>query len=135
MRWWLLVTVVALTACTDAAILDPDSVEEGETAGNSALFCRAWPDARETILGAVNGSASFDVLGDQSVGLDRNFVDSDATLADVDSSVPAEVRAEWDRAYEAYARVSDLLFVTGYTEGVIRPVHVTMAFGDKGPEA
>ncbi|MEA3511517.1 MAG: hypothetical protein U9R51_08790, partial [Actinomycetota bacterium] len=42
---------------------------------------------------------------------------------------------EWDRAYEAYARVSDLLFVTGYTEGVIRPVHVTMAFGDKGPEA
>ena len=44
------------------------------------------------------------------------------------------MRAEWDRAYDAYARVSDLLFVTGYTEGVIRPVHVNMAFGDGGPE-
>ncbi len=136
MRWWLLVTVaaVALTACNDAAILGPDSTDEGETAGNTALFCRAWPDARETILGTVSGATSFDLLGDRTVGLDRNFVDSDAALAAVDRAVPAEVRAEWDRAYEAYARVSDLLFVTGYTEGAIRPIHVTMAFGDRGPE-
>ncbi|MFV9673051.1 MAG: hypothetical protein ACNYZH_07465 [Acidimicrobiia bacterium] len=136
MRLWLMVTVaaVALTACTDAAILGSDSDSEGETAGNTALFCRAWPEARSTIVGAVSGTTSFDLLGDRSVGLDRNFVDSDATLADVDRVVPAVVRAEWGRAYEAYARVSDLLFVTGYTEGVFRPVHVTMAFGDRGPE-
>ena len=136
MRWWLLVTVavVALTACTDAAILDPDPAAQGATAGNTALFCRAWPEARSTILGAVSGTTSLDVLGDQTVGLDRNFVDSDAAMADIDGVVPAEVRSEWDRAYEAYARVSDLLFVTGYTEGAIRPVHVKMAFGDQGPE-
>jgi len=136
MRLCLMVTVaaVALTACTNAAILGPDSDNEGDTAGNTALFCRAWPDARETILGAVSGATSFDLLGDQTIGLDRNFVDSDATLVRIDRAVPAEVRTEWDRAYGAYAGVSDLLFVTGYTEGVIRPVHVTMAFGDRGPE-
>ena len=102
--------------------------------GNVALFCRAWPDARETIVGTVTGASSFDLLGDMTVGLDRNFVDSDATLAEVDAAVPADVRADWNRAYEAYATVSDLLFVTGYTEGVVRPVHVSMAFGDQGPE-
>jgi hypothetical protein len=135
-RSWLLVTVaaVALAACTDAVILDSDPAAQGETAGNTALFCRAWPDARTTIVGAVSGSTSFDLLGDRSVALDWNFVDSDAALAEVDRVVPGEVRADWDRAYGAYARVSDILFVTGYTEGAIRPVHVTMAFGDRGPE-
>ena len=134
-RQWIAITVaaVALSACASV-----ETTAGGATGtmpeGNVALFCRAWPDARETIVGTVTGASSFDLLGDMTVGLDRNFVDSDATLAEVDAAVPADVRADWNRAYEAYATVSDLLFVTGYTEGVVRPVHVSMAFGDQGPE-
>ncbi|GMQ94168.1 MAG: hypothetical protein BMS9Abin12_1652 [Acidimicrobiia bacterium] len=136
MRLWIAIGVgaVALAACTSVGSAGSEVSTESEVQGNVALFCRAWPDARTTILGAVSWTTSFDLLGDRSVGLDRNFVDSDAALADVDRTVPADVRAEWDRAYEAYARVSDLLFVTGFTDGAIRPVHVTMAFGDRGPE-
>ncbi|MFV1971012.1 MAG: hypothetical protein ACC683_08430 [Acidimicrobiia bacterium] len=136
MRLWVVITVAAvvLSACTGVESSTAEGTDT-EGRGNAALFCRAWPEARETIVGAVTGETSFDLLGDRTVGLDRNFVDSDAALAAVDAAVPIEVRADWNRAYEAYATVSDLLFVTGYTEGAIRPIHVTMAFGDRGPEA
>jgi hypothetical protein len=57
MRLWLMVTVaaVALTACTNAAILGPDSDTGGETAGNTALFCRAWPEAKRTVIDVLEG--------------------------------------------------------------------------------
>jgi hypothetical protein len=130
MRWWLLVTVavVALTACTDAAILDSDSTAEGETAGNAALFCRAWPEARRTVINMIEGE-------------DQRFRDAqsagivDETMAEYDRAAPAEIRADWDRLYDVYSRTSDLIFTVGYAGHTIRAEHVTMMFGPGGMES
>jgi len=128
MRLWIAITVaaVALSACTGVE----SSSAEGtnlESQGNVALFCRVWPDAREKLLGMVTGELSI------------QYQDADLALAqflaDVDSTVPTEIRTEWNQAYATYQQVSDLLFITGYGEGSIRAVHLKMAFGDAGPEA
>ncbi|MEA2010236.1 MAG: hypothetical protein U9N78_05990, partial [Actinomycetota bacterium] len=129
MRWWLLVTVaaVALTACTDAAILGPDSSAEGDTAGNTALFCRAWPEARRTVVNVLEGE-------------DQRFHDAasagivDETMVQYDRAVPSEIRTEWDRLYTIYTRASDLMFTAGYAGHTIRTEHVTMVFGPGGME-
>ncbi len=76
-RLWIAITVaaIALSACTGVGSSAAESTDSGSQ-GSVVLFCRAWPDARETILGAVSGATSFDLRGDPTVGLDRNFVDS-----------------------------------------------------------
>ncbi|MCL1692517.1 MAG: hypothetical protein M3096_02425 [Actinomycetia bacterium] len=130
MRLWLMVTVaaVALTACTDAAILGPDSDNEGETVGNTALFCRAWPEARRTVVNVLEGE-------------DQRFQDAggaavvDETMAQYDRAVPSEIRTEWDRLYAIYTRASDLVFTAGYAGHTIRTEHVTMMFGPGGMDA
>ena len=129
MRLWLLVTVavVALTACTDAAILGPDPGNETETAGNTALFCRAWPEARRTVVNVIEGE-------------DQRFHDAasagvvDETMATYDRAVPVEIRAEWDRLYNTYTKASDLLSTVAYGGHTIRTEHITMMFGPGGME-
>src|SRR5665811_1617541 len=130
MRWWLLVTVaaVALSACTDAAIIDADPDIEGETAGNTALFCRAWPEARQTVVDMFEGGDQRFDYADPALAIDR-------TMEAYDRAAPLVIRAEWDRVYAAYTRTSDLNFTTGFGGGVVRPVHLTMAYGAGGPEA
>jgi hypothetical protein len=129
MRLCLVVTVaaVALTACTNAAILGPDSNNEGETAGNTALFCRAWPEARRTVANAIEGDEPRFDWYDSALSLDQ-------VMEEYDRAVPVEIRAEWDRAYDTYVRVSDLAFTTGFGESVLRSDHVEMVFGAAGPE-
>ena len=130
MRWWLLATVavVALTACTDAAILGPDSTDEGETAGNTALFCRAWREARRTAVNVVEGEESRFDWYNSARALDE-------AMEEYDGTVPVEIRSEWDRVYDTYWRVSDLMFTTGFgEESVLRPDHIEMVFGSVGPE-
>ncbi len=129
MRWWLLVTVavVALTACTDAAILDPDLTTEGETAGNTALFCRAWPEARRTVVNVLEGD-------EPRFNWDNTALSLDQAMEQYDGAVPVEIRADWDRVYDTYVRVSDLVFTTGFGESVLRPDHIEMVFGAAGPE-
>ena len=130
MRWWLLVTVavVALTACTDAAIIGPDSTAEGETAGNTALFCRAWPEAQRTVFTLIDGE-------DQRFQDARNAGSVDEAMAGYDRAAPAEVRADWDRLYDVYTRASDLMFTVGYAGHAIRAEHVTMMFGPGGMDS
>ncbi len=130
MRWWVLVTVaaVALTACTDAAILDPDSDNEGETAGNIALFCRAWPEARRTVVNVLEGE-------DQRFQDGRSAAAVDETMRGYDRTVPSEVRADWNRLYDTYNRTSDLVFSAGYAGHDIRDEHATMMFGPGGMES
>ncbi len=130
MRWWLLVTVavVALTACTDAAILDPDLGTETETAGNAALFCRAWPEARRTVVNVLEGE-------DQRFHHAQSAGVVDEAMAQYDRAVPVEIRAEWDRLYDTYTKASDLLSTVGYGGHAIRTEHVTMMFGPGGMES
>ncbi len=129
MRLWLMVTVaaVALTACTDAAILGPDSENEGETAGNTALFCRAWPEARLTVVNVIEGDEPRFDWYDSALSLDQ-------VMEEYDSAVPVEIRADWDLVYDTYVRVSDLAFTTGFGESVLRIDHVEMMFGSVGAE-
>ena len=130
MRWWLLVTVavVALTACTDAAIIDSGSTSEGETAGNTALFCRAWPEAQRTVVDMFEGE-------DQRFQDARNAAVVDDTMATYDRAVPSEIRTEWDRFYDTYTRASDLTFTVGYAGHTIRAEHFAMMFGPGGMES
>ncbi len=115
MRLCLMVTVaaVALTACTNAANLGPDSDNEGETAGNTALFCRAWPEAKRTVIDMLEGE-------DQRFQDARNAAVVDDTMATYDRAVPSEIRTEWDRFYDTYTRASDLTFTVGYAGHTIR---------------
>ena len=130
MRLCLMVTVaaVALTACTNAAILGPDSDNEGDTAGNTALFCRAWPEARRTVTNMLEGE-------DQRFREAASAGVVDETLAQYDRAVPSEIRTEWDRLYAIYTSASDLIFTAGYAGHDIRTEHVTMMFGPGGMEA
>lgn len=129
MRWWaaIIVAAVALTACIDASSAGRDVSADSGSPGNVALFCRAWPDAREKLLGIVSRETTPEYQ-DQELAVAR-------FLGDVDSTVPTEVRTEWNRAYWTYQQISDILFLTGYSEGTIRAVHLEMAFGDAGSEA
>ncbi|GMQ86219.1 MAG: hypothetical protein BMS9Abin07_1792 [Acidimicrobiia bacterium] len=131
MRWSVAITVAAVvvSACTDVGSAGRDERADSGSLGNVALFCRAWPAAGDKLLGTVSGETS--------IRYETDVAPTDRFLADVDSTVPAEIRSEWDRAYETYQRVSDLLFITGYNENedAIRAVHLKMAFGDAGPEA
>jgi hypothetical protein len=130
MRLWLMVTVaaVALTACTNAAILGPDSDNEGEMAGNTALFCRAWPEAKRTVIDMLEGE-------DQRFLDARNAAVVDDTMATYDRAVPSEIRTEWDRFYDTYTRASDLTFTVGYAGHTIRAEHFAMMFGPGGMES
>jgi hypothetical protein len=130
MRRWLLVTVaaVALSACTNTAIIDADPYVEGETAGNTALFCRAWPEARRTVINMLEGE-------DQRFQDARSAGSVDETMAGYDRAAPAEVRTDWDRLYGVYTRASDLIFTVGYAGHNIRAEHVTMMFGPGGMES
>ncbi len=130
MRLCLMVTVaaVALTACTNAAILGPDSDNEGETAGNTALFCRAWPEAKRTVIDMLEGE-------DQRFQDARNAAVVDDTMATYDRAVPSEIRTEWDRFYDTYTRASDLTFTVGYAGHTIRAEHFAMMFGPGGMES
>ncbi len=131
MRWSLAIAVLAVvaSACTDVGSAGRDERADSGSQGNVALFCRAWPAAGDKLLGTVSGETS--------IRYETDVAPTDRFLADVDSTVPAEIRIEWDRAYETYQSVSDLLFITGYNENqdAIRAVHLKMAFGDAGPEA
>ncbi|MEA2022777.1 MAG: hypothetical protein U9N79_00650 [Actinomycetota bacterium] len=127
MRWWLLVTVavVALTACTDAAILDPDLGDETETAGSTALFCRAWPETRRILIATFEGEERRLEEYHSAAALDES-------MEEYDRNVPAGIRGHWDVAYDAYTRVSDLMFTVG---PAARADHVEMVFGPAGPDA
>ncbi len=128
MRLWVAIAVAAvvLSACTGVESSTAEGTDT-EGRGNAALFCRVWPDAREKLLGVVTGELTIQNQ-ETDIAIAR-------FLADVDSTVPTEIRAEWNEAYATYQQVSDLLFLTGYSEGTIRAVHLEMAFGDAGPEA
>ncbi|MEA3509809.1 MAG: hypothetical protein U9R51_00085 [Actinomycetota bacterium] len=130
MRWWLFVTVaaVALTACSDAAILGPDQGAKTETAGNTALFCRSWPEARRTVVNVIEGDESRFDWYDSALSLDQ-------VMEENDRAVPVEIRADWDLVYDTYVRVSDLAFTTGFGESVLRTDHVEMMFGPAGADA
>ncbi|MCL1601135.1 MAG: hypothetical protein M3112_06330 [Actinomycetia bacterium] len=129
MRLGVAITVaaVALTACVDVEGAGPDANIASESPGNAAVFCRVWPDAREKILALLNGETTI-TYQEQDLALAR-------FMTDVDTLVPREVRPEWNQAYATVEAARNLLFVTGYAEGTIRPVHLTMAFGAAGPEA
>ena len=136
LRGWILIAVVAfgVAACaSDTAA--PATTGEITAAGNVAQFCARWPDVRTTLLGVVSGDESFDLLGDETVGLDQVMLSHDVTMEEADAVAPAAVRADWDAAYGAYASVSDLLFTTGYSDAVIRPAHFRLMFGDAGYES
>jgi len=133
LRASVLITALAVAAAACAG--DTDADPDPAAAGNAVHFCALWPDVRTTLLGAVSGEESFDLLGDESVGLDKLMVSHDLTMAEADAAVPAAVRRDWDVAYGAYTMVSDLLFTTGYSAAVMRPVHTDVAFGDAGYEA
>jgi hypothetical protein len=130
-RWAVLVVVAAMLAACTGAASSGDDLEGNETPGDAALFCRAWPDARA----AISGESTFDLIGDQSVGIDQVMAYSDTSLTGIDAIVPTAIRAEWDRAYGFYRQLSGLFFVVGFDESAIHPVHLKMAFGDAGPEA
>lgn len=121
------VAAVALTACVGVESAGPDVDTASESQGNAAIFCRVWPNAREKILGILSGETAI-TYEQQDQALAR-------FLTDVDSTVPSDVRPEWNQAYETVEAARDLLFLTGYAEGTIRPVHLKMAFGQAGPEA
>jgi len=127
-RLWIVVIVVAvvLSACSSVENTVAESTGSGSQA-DVALFCRLWPDAHEKLLGMVTGELSIQ-YEDEEIAIAR-------FLTDVDSTVPTEMRAEWNRAYATYQQVSDLLFVANYDDGAIRAVHLKMAFGDAGREA
>ncbi len=129
MRLGVAITVaaVALTACVGVESAGPDENVGLESQGDAAIFCRVWPDAREKILGILNGETTI-AYQEQDLALAR-------FMADVDSTVPSDVRPEWNRANATVEAARNLLFVTGYAEGTIRPVHLKMAFGQAGPEA
>ena len=113
-RLFATVVVVALTACTDAAILGPDSIDERETAGDTALFCQAWPQARRTVVNVIEGEESRLDWHDSALSLDQ-------AMEEYDGTVPVEIRADWDRVYDTYLRVSDLAFTTGSVKACYEP--------------
>ena len=128
--WFAVVLVVAvLAACGESSGAD---VADTAPAGNAAQFCAMWPDVRSTLLGVIRGDTSFDLLGDETVGLDKLMASHDLAMEEADAIVPGAIRSSWDVGYGAYRSVSDLLFTTFYTDAVIRPAHLTMAFGDTG---
>ncbi|NOY56288.1 MAG: hypothetical protein GXP34_09925 [Actinobacteria bacterium] len=120
------VAAVVLSACSSVGNTVAESTDS-ESQANVAVFCRVWPDAREKLLGMVTGELTIDYQ-ETDIAIAR-------FLTDVDTTVPTELRPEWNRVFATYQTISDLLFITGYSEGTIRGVHLTMAFGDAGPEA
>ena len=127
-RQWIVITVaaVALSACAGV-----ETTAGGATGtmpeGNVALFCRAWPDAQRTVVDVLEGE-------DQRLFDDRSAAIVDETMAGYDRAAPPEIRADWNRLYDAYTKASDLTHTVGYAGHGIRAEHVEMMFGPGGIE-
>ncbi len=129
MRMWATVTVcaIAISGCADIGSAGSEVGTEPAPLGNTARFCQVWPDARVKLLTVATGEETF-VYQVEEIKTSR-------FLSDVDSLVPLENRDAWDQAYAIYVMNTDLGFVTGYSEGLVRAQHLEMAFGDGGRDA
>ncbi len=127
------VMAIVLASCASDTTADP--VDEPIPTGNVAQFCARWPEARTTLLGTVGGETSFDLLGDPTADVSKTMISHDLTMEEVDAVVPPAIRRHWDTLYGAYTATSDLLFITNYSDLVLRLAHTTMAYGAGGHEA
>jgi hypothetical protein len=95
--------------------------------GNAQVFCEIWPDARADLLASWNNESESDESG-WAIRLEEE-------IARYDRIVPAAMRADWDKAHAVFTDIADLRFTVGYYDSRIRPEHLTMVFGEAGPQA
>ncbi|MCL1599221.1 MAG: hypothetical protein M3094_08560, partial [Actinomycetia bacterium] len=119
-----LVAFIALAACTNTSAGGVDVESASKSEGDSALFCRGWAQARQTIIDTIAGEEGRLEWYESAESLD-------AAMAEYDRHAPPEIRGEWATAYDVYTKLSDIRFTTG---GATRPEHYTMVFGTPDAE-
>lgn len=123
-RFVVVAASLILASCTTSAG-DVDIARPSDP--DPTVFCNVWPNGRDALLSSWNG--------DGNDGRDPNWsLRIENEVAGYDRLVPAEIRAEWDRALVVFNDIADLRFTVRYDDASIRPEHLAMVFGEAGPE-
>lgn len=119
---FLLAVFVSTTACASTA----ETPTEGISAGDPALFCARWPEARGALATEFEGEEPDEVRGQ----VDR----AHNTLQEIGALVPASLRTTWGEAIRFQDTVITLVRIAGFQPERLRQELIDAAFGEGGVE-